>query len=102
MFLVRRIFKVKRGTARKAAEVITQIGTMYEEAGLRTRSRVYISGITVPGPVDTVYMDWVEEALKSAYRDGNPKPGREDELFSQLANYVDEPSTVEFYEVYSS
>ena len=102
MFLVRRIFKVKRGTARKAAEVITEIGNMYEEAGLRTRSRVYTSGITVPGPVDTVYMDWVEEALKSPYRDDNPKPEREDELFSQLANYVDEPSTVEFYEMYSS
>ena len=99
MFLVRRTFKVKKGTARKAAEVITQIGKMYEEAGQRTHSRVYISGGTVPGPADTVYMDWVEETLRSAYRADNPKPPQENELFAKLREYQEETS-IEFYEMY--
>ena len=102
MFLVRRIFKVKKGTARQAADIITQIGKMYEEAGLRTPSRVYISGSTVPGPSDTVYMDWIEESLKSAYRKDNPTPAKEDELFGILENQYQEETSVEFYEIYSS
>ena len=102
MFLVRRIFKVKKGTARKAADIITQIGKMYEEAGLRTTSRVYISGSTVPGPSDTVYMDWLEESLKSAYRKDNPTPAKEDELFEILESQYQEETSVEFYEIYSS
>jgi hypothetical protein len=99
LFLVRRTFKVKKGTARKAADVITQIGKMYEEAGLRTHSRVYISGSTVPGPADTVYMDWAEEALRSAYRSDNPKPPQEDELFAKLNEFQEETS-IEFFEMY--
>ena len=101
MFLVRRIFKVKKGTARLAADIITEIGKMYEESGLRTASRVYISGSTVPGPTDTVYMDWIEEALQSAYRTNNPKPEQEDALFGKLDAYQEETS-VEFYEIYSA
>ena len=50
MFLVRRVFKVKQGTSRKAAEIITQMGKVYEEAGQRSRSTVYYSGGSVPGP----------------------------------------------------
>lgn len=101
MFLVRRIFKVKKGTTRAAAEIVRQIGKMYEEAGLPTASRVYISGSTVPGPSDTVYMDWIEEALKSAYRTDNPKPEQEAALFEKLDAYQDETS-VEFHEIYSA
>ena len=101
MFLVRRIFKVKKGTARQAADIITQIGKMYEQAGLRTSSRVYISGSTVPGPSDTVYMDWIEESLKSAYRKDNPTPAKEDELFGILEDQYQEETSVEFYEIYS-
>ena len=100
MFLVRRVFKVKRGTARKAAELITQIGAGYEKAGQRTSSRVYISGGGVPGPANTVYMEWTEEALQSAYRDDNPVPPGQDELFDQLRE-IQEETYIEFYELYS-
>ena len=100
MFVVRRIFKVKKGTARKAAELITQIGAGYQEAGQRTPSRVYLSGGSVPGPADTVYMEWVEEALRSAYRENNPVPPGNDELYSQLRELQEETS-IEFYELYS-
>ena len=99
MFLARRGFKVKKGTARKAAAVLTKIGQMYEEAGLRTPSRVYISGGSMPGPADTVYMDWVEEVLRSPYRADLKAPEGGDELFAELHQYQEE-SWIEFYELY--
>ena len=100
MFLVRRVFKVKPGTTRKAAEVIAEIGKMYEEAGLRAPSRVFISGTSTPGPLNTVYMEWLEETLGSPHREGNPTPDGEDELFARLNEYQEE-TTIEFYELYS-
>ena len=100
MFLVRRIFKVKKGTARKAAELITQIGAGYQEAGQRTPSRVYLSGGSVPGPANTVYMEWVEEELRSVYRENNPVPPGNSELYQQLRELQEETS-IEFYELYS-
>ncbi len=99
MFLVRRVFKVKPRTARKAAEIITQMGKKYEEAGQRSTSRVYISGGSVPGPANTVYMDWIEEALRSPYREDNQSPDMGD-LSSQLRE-VQEESYIEFYELFS-
>ena len=100
MFLVRRVFKVKKGTARKAAAALTEIGKMYEEAGQRSPSRVYFSGSTTPGPADTVYMDWVEEVLQSPYRADNPTPSRSDQLYVEFLQYQ-EDSWIEFYELYS-
>ena len=90
---------MKKGTARKAADVITRIGEMYEKSGDRTPSRVYTSGGSVPGPVDTVYMDWLEEDLKSPYRADLKKPAKEDALFEELRQYQEE-SWVDFFEVY--
>jgi hypothetical protein len=100
MFVVRRIFKVKKGNARKAAELITQIGAGYQDAGQRTPSRVYTSGGSVPGPADTVYMEWVEESLRSAYRENNPVPAGNSELYAKLRE-LQEESSIEFYELYS-
>ncbi len=100
MFLLRRTFKVKKGTARKAADVITKIGDKYQALGQRRPSRVYISGSTVPGPADTVYMDWTEETLMSAYREENPTPDDLNVLFDQLREYQEETS-IEFFEMYS-
>lgn len=99
MFLIRRTFKVKKGSARKAADVIVRIGKMYEESGDRTPSRVYISGGSVPGPANTIYMDWLEEDLKSPYRADNKKPTKEDQLFEELRQYQEE-SSIEFFEIY--
>lgn len=100
MFVIRRIFKVKKGTARKAAKVITAIGEGYGSMGQRKPVRVYISGSTVPGPADTVYMEWLEEALMSAYREGNDTTDWLDKLFVELREYQEE-SWIEFYELYS-
>ena len=100
MFVVRRIFKVKKGTARQACELLTQLGSMYEQAGQRKPSRIYYSGSTTPGPADTVYMEWIEEELRSAYRADNPSPAGEDDLFGKLGK-LQEESWIEFYEHYS-
>ncbi len=99
MFLIRRSFKVKKGSVRKAEDVIMRIGKMYEESGDRTPSRVYHSGGSVPGPADTIYMDWLEEDLKSPYRADLKKPQKEDALFEELRQYQEE-SWVDFFEVY--
>ena len=88
MFLVRRVFKVKQGTSR------------YEEAGQRSRSTVYYSGGTVPGPANTVYMDWIEDELRSPYREDNKIPEEVSALGSQLRE-IQEESYIEFYELYS-
>ena len=100
MYLVRRVFKVKPGTARKAMAIIAQIGKLYEEAGQRTHSRVYRSGGAVPGPANTVYMDWTEETIHSPYRKGNKLPDGMSELSAQLRKFQEE-SYIEFYEMLS-
>ena len=43
MYLIRRVFRCKPGTARRAAEQITKIGKAYENAGQRSPIRVYTS-----------------------------------------------------------
>ena len=59
MYLIRRVWIVKPGATRKAAQLISELGKGYEKAG-RSKTRVYWSGYTVPGPANTVYMDWTE------------------------------------------
>ena len=101
MFVVRRTHHAKRGQARKLANVLKRIGEMYNESGDRKPSRIYISGGSVPGPIDTVYMEWLEEALMSPYRDDLAKPAQEDALFDELREYEDAPSSIDFFELYS-
>ena len=98
MYLVRRVYKVKPGTYRKAADLIYQIGKRYEEAGLRSPVTVYWSGSTVPGPANTIYMDWVEEKLESPYREGH-KSANTSDLSSQLRELREE-TYIEFYEMH--
>ena len=99
MYLVRRVWRVKPGTARKAAAIVAQIGKVYEEAGQRSPTRVYVSGGTVPGPANTVYMDWTEEELRSPYRPGNQSPDETSALAAQLREFQEE-SYIEFYEMF--
>ncbi len=100
MYLIRRVFKVKPGTTRRAAEVITQIGKLYEEEGQRSPVRVYTSGGTVPGPANTIYMDWIDETLRTPYREDNKIPDGISALGAQLSE-LQEESHIEFYEIFS-
>lgn len=68
MFLVRRIYSVHPGQARKAATLVDKIGKAYEEAGTRGPSRVYFNSGTTPGDKNTVVMEWTDPSLESAYR----------------------------------
>ena len=98
MYLIRRVFKVKPGATRRAAELIHQIGKRYEEAGQRAPVRVYWSGSTMPGPANTVYMDWVQEQIDSPYRQDNDLPDVRD--LGQQLRELQEESHIEFYEMY--
>ena len=100
MYLIRRIFWCKERTGRQAAELISKIGNLYVDAGQRSPIRVFLSGSTVPGPPDTVYMDWTAETLESPYREGNDSPPGIAELYNQLREFLEE-GEVEFYEMYS-
>ncbi len=99
MYLIRRVFKVKPGTSRKAAQIISQLGKRYEDAGQRSPIRVYWSGSTVPGPANTIYMDWTEESIQSPYREGLPSLSDATDIYNQLRE-VQEESYIEFYEMY--
>lgn len=100
MYLIRRAYKVKPGTTKQAAEILQKIGIAYQKAGQRSETRVYWSGYTVPGPANTVYMDWIQEILDSPYREQNVIPDMS-ELGSQLRE-VTEESSIEFYEMIQS
>ena len=99
MYLIRRVFTCRPRTARRAAEVISKIGKAYESAGQRSPIRVYTSGGTVPGPADTVYMDWVAEVIDSPLREGNLIPDEIRPLWQQALEFV-EDSHIEFYEMF--
>jgi hypothetical protein len=99
MYVIRRVFKVKPGTTRKAAEIIWKMGKLYEGAGQRSPSQVYISGGSMPGPADTVYMEWTEETIQSPYREGLPNPEGMTDLYHQLWE-IHVESYIEFYEMY--
>ena len=97
MHLIRRVFKVKPGATPETAKIIAGIGKAYENAG-RTQTRVYWSGYTVPGPANTVYMDWTEETLRSPFDPDAKEPEDIEALYSQLDKFQ-EDSYIEFYEM---
>lgn len=99
MYLIRRVFKCKPRSTREAAGLIAKSGKVYEEAGQRSSSRVYISGGTVPGPENTVYMEWLAETLESPYRESNKLPEEILSLGRELNEFV-ESSYIEFYEMF--
>ncbi|MCH2531275.1 MAG: hypothetical protein MK127_00450 [Dehalococcoidia bacterium] len=100
MFLIRRVFRVKRGEVRQVCEILKAIGDKYEAAGQRQPSRIYHSGYTTPGPQNTVYMEWIDAEIKSIFRDDNPSPEGIDELFAQL-HLKEEETWIEFHELFS-
>lgn len=97
MYLIRRVYKVKPGTASKAAEIIAQIGKVFEEGG-RSPTRVYVSGGRVPGPPNTVYMEWTAEKIEAPRRPENKTPEGLITLGKQLWE-LQEDTYIEFYEL---
>ena len=97
MYLIRRVFRVKPGAVREAAKIVAELGKGYEKAG-RSPTRVYWSGYTVPGPANTVYMDWTEETLRSPFDPDAKLPEDIEALYSKLDKFQ-EDSYIEFYEM---
>ena len=97
MYGVRRVVRIKPGTTLKAAKILSQLGKEYEKAG-RSPTRVYWSGYTVPGPSNTIYMDWTQETLGSPYADTANEPEGLESLYGQLEE-LQEESYIEFYEM---
>ena len=97
MYLIRRGFVIKPWKTREAALLVAQVAKAFEEAG-RSSTRVYWSGHTVPGPANTVYMDWTQETLSSPYAPDAYYPQGIESVYDQLVK-VCEDSFIEFYEM---
>ena len=69
MYVIRRVYEVKPGTARKVATLVQQQGDAYSAADQRSEVRVYFNGGTVPGDNNRVYMEWTDETIDSPYRE---------------------------------
>jgi len=98
MFHVRRTYKTKPGLARKVATLIHKQVQIIKDAGFRGDFLVYFNGGTTPSEVDTVTVQWTDEALMSGMREGK-KPIPEG---LNIANKVSEliiSSKIEFNEL---
>lgn len=96
-YVIRRVYEVKPGAARKVATVVAKQSELYEEAGQRSPARVYFNGGTVPGEKDRVYMEWTADVLDSPYREGNVIPQSVRDAGSASRDLVID-SYIEFYE----
>jgi len=98
MYLIRRIYTVQPGQARKAATLVDTIGKAYEEAGIRSASRVSFNSGTTPGDKNTVVMEWTDETLRTPYRDDRVYAEGLDDVAAQFSELAIE-SHIEFWEL---
>jgi hypothetical protein len=69
MYLIRRVYDVKPGSARVVAFLMQQQGDAYTAAGQRSKVTIYFNGGTLPGDTNRVYMQWTDETIGSPYRE---------------------------------
>ena len=69
MYVIRRVYEVKSGSARKVASLMQQQGDAYTAAGQRSKVTIYFNGGTLPGDTNRVYMQWIDETIGSPYRE---------------------------------
>ena len=74
MYVIRRVYEVKPGMARRYATIAMKICEAYEAEGQRSPARVYFNGGTVPGERNRVYMEWTADVIESPYREDNVIP----------------------------
>lgn len=98
MYLVRRVYTIKPGQARKAASLVHEMGKAYQKAGTRSESRVYFNSGTTPGERNTVVMEWTDETLRTPYRDGRAPVEGLDDVRSEFREIASE-SHIEFWEL---
>ncbi|MCH7970392.1 MAG: hypothetical protein IH960_05030 [Chloroflexi bacterium] len=98
MYVIRRVYEVKPGTARRVATLVQQQGAVYTDAGQRSEVRVYFNGGTVPGDNNRVYMEWTAEVIDSPYREGNVLPKDVMGVGAKVREHVIS-QRIEFYEL---
>ena len=99
MYVVRRVWEVKPGEARRAASIVAAMGSEYETVEKRGPSRVYFNSSTLPGDRHRVYMEWTEDVIASPYReDVVASPPRARELYKNLGELTTD-SWIELFEM---
>ncbi len=98
MYLIRRIYTVQPGKARQAATLVDTIGKAYQEAGIRSASRVYFNSGTTPGEKNTVVMEWTDETLRTPYRDDRVYAEGLDDVIAQFSELATD-THIEFWEM---
>lgn len=98
MYLIRRVYNVKPGTARRAATLIKQQAAVYTDAGQRSEVQVYFNGGTLPGDTNRVYSQWTADVIDSPYREGNVMPGDVSGAGAKLRGIVIS-NYIEFFEL---
>ena len=98
MYVIRRVYEVKPGSARRAATLIKQQGDAYTKAGQRSEVRVFFNGGTLPGDTNRVYMEWTDEVIDSPYREGVPSVPEASEIGAKVRELVIS-QRIEFYEM---
>ncbi len=98
MYVIRRVYEVKPGTARRVATLIKRQGDVYTDAGQRSEVRVYFNGGTVPGDNNRVYMEWTDAVIDSPYREGNVLPKDASVIGAEVREHIIS-QRIEFYEL---
>ena len=97
MYVIRRVYDVKPGTARKVATLLQQQGDAYTVAGQRSEVTITFNGGTLPGDTNRVYMQWTEETIDSPYREGVPSVPAASAIGAQVREHVI-GNRIEFFE----
>ena len=98
MYVIRRVYEVKPGMARRVATLVKQQGDTYTAAGQRSEVRVYFNGGTVPGDNNRVYMEWTDKTIDSPYREGASSPEAAREFSAEIRENV-VSQHIEFFEM---
>ena len=97
-YVIRRVYIVKPGAARKVATNLAKQAAEYEKAGQRKTERIYFNGGTLPGETNRVYWEWTADIIDSPYREGHVIPQSVSEAGKGNAGLV-ESNYIEFYEL---
>ena len=98
MFHIRRLYKTTPGSARNVATLVHKEAQIFKDAGQRGDFIVYFNGGTTPSEVDTVVLEWTDEALMSISREGNDIPPAANDVAKQLSELI-VSSSIEFNEL---
>ena len=98
MYVIRRVYEVKPGSARRAATLVQQQAGVYTDAGQRSKVQVYFNGGTLPGDSNRVYAEWTADVIDSPYREGNVLPGDVTGAGAKLRDLVIS-NYIEFFEL---